>query len=214
MTITEREDALFERWRARRPRLVRDGLVDEAAYLASSPRVALVLKDVNDEGGGGWDLREVLRDGPRWQTWNTVARWSRGLRALDRDLPWAEVGPKPTADERREAARPLCVVNLKKEPGGAASVRSDVARYAREDADLLGEQLALYGPDVTVCCGVGADFATAAGIEAWRRTTRGVRYAEVDGGLAVDYYHPQARYPADMLYYTLIDAVRELWRPG
>ena len=211
MLIREREDALFERWQSHRPLLVRDGLVDEEAFLASSPRTVLVLKDVNGPDGGGWDLRNVLREETRWQTWGTVARWMRGLRELERDLTWAEIEAKPPPDERLDAVRSLCVVNLKKEPGAASSNRSDVERYAREDAAYLREQFALYDPDLVICGGVGITYASVVGADHWQRTTRGVRYYETgDGCHVIDYYHPQVRYPLDMLYYTLLDAVREL----
>ena len=58
MGIRERENELFARWADRRPGLVMDGVVDETAYLASSPKILFLLKEVNDQNGGGWDLRE------------------------------------------------------------------------------------------------------------------------------------------------------------
>ena len=212
MTIAQREDALFAQWQERRPYLVQDGLVDEEAYLASSPRVVLVLKDVNDEGSTGrWDLRSVLRTETRWQTWNTVTRWMRGLRALDRDLPWAEVRPKPTPEQRLAAIRSIGVVNLKKEPGAAASKWEEVQRFAREDADLFQEQLALYQPDLIICGGVGGLVREALGCPDWQHTSRGLGHtATPDGCPVFDYYHPQARFPQAMLYYTLIDGVRSV----
>lgn len=211
MTIRLRENEVFERWKAKRPLLVRDGLVDESAYLESTPRIALILKDVNDEGGGGWDLRDVLADGSRWQTWNTVARWMRGLRELDRELAWSEVRPKPTPEERRRAVQSLAVINIKKEPGAASAKKSDVARYAREDSPFIREQFELYSPDVAICGGVGEEFGIVLEAKSWKRTRRGVRYFETDRGChVIDYYHPQVRYPLDLLFYSLVDAVREL----
>ena len=56
--VTEREDELFGRWSASRKGLIRDGVVDERAYLASNPRIMLVLKDVNDKKNDGWDLQK------------------------------------------------------------------------------------------------------------------------------------------------------------
>ena len=214
MTISEQEDELFERWRSSRPRLVSDGLVDEAAYVASSPRVVFVLKEVNDDKGhGGWDLREyVLQKDIKWQTWYTVTRWMRGLRRLDRDLTWPEIQAKPSAAERRDALRSLCIINLKKEPGAASSNRAAVHQYASEDSVYLREQFDLYDPDLVICGGVGEAFRSVIDAGPWQRTSRGVRYVEVaDSCHVIDYYHPQARYPRNMLYFTLIDAVRALW---
>jgi len=213
MTIADREDELFKHWEAKRPNLVRDGVVKEAAYTSSQPRVVIVLKEVNDKGGGGWDLRSVLREGMRWQTWNPVTRWMRGLRELERSLSWHEVEPVD-AEARLNAVRSLCVINLKKEPGGASSDWSSIVRYAREDAAFLNKQFQLYDPEVVICGGVGDIFKSVIDLGVsggWDRTSRGVRYLEFGKSQQVySYYHPQARFPQDMLYYTLIDAVREV----
>ena len=49
--------------------------------MASSPSIVFILKEVNDPDGGGWDLRQFLRNnGDRPQTWNNVARWVHGIR--------------------------------------------------------------------------------------------------------------------------------------
>lgn len=211
MSLTEQEDDLFERWKKTRPRLIRDGVVDESSYLSSSPRVVLVLKDVNDEGGGPWDLRDVLRKGMRWQTWNNVTRWLRGIRNLDRELTWSDITAKPKKEERIAAVRSLCVINLKKEPGGASSNRDAVNRYAHEDSTYLAEQFELYRAELVICGGVGDTFASIIGVDGWQRTSRGLSYIETESGChIIDYYHPQVRYPLEMLYYGLLDGVREL----
>lgn len=211
MSLSDQEADLFRRWSEHRPQLVTDGAVDGAAYEASSLRVVLVLKDVNSEGVGNWDLRHELRTNPMPATWCTVARWMWGIRRLQEDLAWDVVGYTPDLQQRIDAVRSLCVVNLKKEPGAAVSDRGAVARYAREDADLLREQLALYAPDVVICGGVGELVREVTGAGPWRRTRRGVAHsASPTGGVLVSYYHPQARFDGPMMYYTLVDAVREL----
>lgn len=139
MLISEREDALFEMWSKHRPQFVRDGLVDEAAYLASSPRTVLVLKDVNSVDGGGWDLRDVLRRTPRWQTWNTVTRWMRGLQNLDRDLTWPEIAAKPLPMQ----APPMQASPMRGEPPFAPSV-SSISRRSPAQRLLLSHVLMMH----------------------------------------------------------------------
>ena len=58
MTIVAKEDFLFRSWRKDRPGFVKDGVVSEQDYLASSPSIVFILKEVNDPGCGGWDLRK------------------------------------------------------------------------------------------------------------------------------------------------------------
>jgi len=134
MQIREAEDALFEEWRAARERFVPDGLADEAAYLASSPRILFVMKETNgfDEG----DLRELLREGDRSQTWTNITRWLLGIRALPGDLLWSELAAVG-AQRRREMLRSVGVMNLKKSTGSHTSINSDLWRVARDDRTFL-----------------------------------------------------------------------------
>lgn len=209
INISAREDDLFRRWRQVRPSLVRDGIVDEEAYVESNLRVVLVLKEANSEHGG-WDLRKKLAASPNWQTWSTVTRWVRGLRQLDRSLPWSEIAATPSVAERAEALRSICVVNLKKEAGGSQSNHDAIARFAREDASFLAEQFELCDPDVVICGGVGDLVNQVMRLGPWARTSRGLEFVQRGKCHVLNYYHPQVRYPIQMLYYSLIDGVREL----
>ncbi len=91
MALREREDDLFESWRKRRPELVRDGIIDEASFQPHRPRILFVLKEPNDPGGGGWDLRDFVRDGGRSQTWDNIARWVAGIENLPGETLWRDV---------------------------------------------------------------------------------------------------------------------------
>ena len=73
MTIVVEEESLFQSWRETRPGFVEDGVVSEQDYRTSSPSIVVILKEVNDPDGGGWDLRQFLRNNVgRTQTWNNV----------------------------------------------------------------------------------------------------------------------------------------------
>ena len=91
MSLSDREDELFESWPSRQEPFVRDGVVDADECVRSRVKLLFVLKEVNDLGGGGWDLREFLRAGGRAQTWNTVARWVEGIDRLLCIVPWTEL---------------------------------------------------------------------------------------------------------------------------
>lgn len=114
--ITDREDRLFEAWPSRQESFVRDGIVDADEYARSRVKLLFVLKEVNDLGGGGWDLREFLRDGGRGQTWNTVTRWVEGIEQLPCTVPWSELSTVDN-NRRKRVLRKVAAVNLKKEPG-------------------------------------------------------------------------------------------------
>lgn len=215
MVIRQQEEALFARWSAAFPQFVADGVVDEDVYSASDPKVLLVLKEVNDPGGGAWDLRTFLRDGARPQTWNNVTRWLRGIRSLEENLPWSELRQVSKA-QRRELLKAVAAVNLKKSPGGHSTEVRGFWTAVQHDSSLLREQLALYKADLVICCGSIVTKAFDAflkpdGAGPWHSTSRGVHYLQhAEGKFTIAFTHPEARVPDNILYYALIDAVREL----
>jgi len=162
-TLRDRENALFDRWRQARPELaaefVADGVVDEAAWHAAPRRVLYLGKDAYDDRGGTepWDLRtQVASHNVWWQTWNNVSRWHLSLLAFPHELPLDDLAHW-TQVEREAACRSLAWVNVKKiQARTAISDMDAVMRYALEDRAYLREQLDLYRPDFTVCCGTFA----------------------------------------------------------
>lgn len=212
MTINERENNLFARWADHRPGLVRDGVVSESAYLGSPSKIVFVLKDVNDQSGGGWDLREFIAAGARSPTWDNITRWLKGIRNLNQDLSWGQLS-QIGAKDRVEMLQSICAVNLKKSPGGHTNNAQQLADIAAQDRNLLKEQFSLYDPDLIICCGTGGELDNVLGEGEWRTTSRGVSFREIGPKkFAIGYAHPEARVGSPLLYYGLIDAVREITR--
>lgn len=48
MSISDRENQIFAKWKERIPKMVRDGVVDESTYRESDPKILFILKDSND----------------------------------------------------------------------------------------------------------------------------------------------------------------------
>ncbi len=217
-TIRESEDALFARWREGRDSFSPDGLADEDAYLASHTKIVFLLKEVNDPAQTDFDLRSFVKAGGRAQTWNMVARWVRGIRALEADLldplPWADHS-SVASEDRARLLPAIGAVNLKKAAGGHTTNNDKLAAAVEGDAHLLDEQVKFYRPDLYVCCG-----SVVAGLSgrvpslatgAWRETSRGIGYRRLDSGaVLISYSHPEARVASNLLFYGLIDAVAEV----
>lgn len=108
------------------------------------------MKETNgfDEG----DLRELLREGYRSQTWTNITRWLLGVRALPIDVPWIELATVGV-QQRRETLRSIGALNLKKSTGRHTAINADLWRIAQDDKEFLQRQYALYDPDLTICCG-------------------------------------------------------------
>ncbi|MGF1866928.1 hypothetical protein L4D15_16990 [Enterovibrio norvegicus] len=212
MSICEQELELFNRWAANRAGFVSDGVVSEPHYLKSPLRVCFVLKEVNDLGGGGWDLRQFIREGARKQTWNNISRWTKCISHIEHDFHWSELA-KISNSDRIKILKSVCAMNLKKSPGGHTTEKASFNQVVGDDKNYIQEQYSLYAPDITICCGTGWDLHWALELEneAVRQTNRGINWFLNHNNKAVIMFsHPEARVQDSLLVYGLVDAVRDV----
>lgn len=221
--LIEQEAALFKEWEKSVPGFSRDGIVDEEQYRKSKPKVMLILKEVNNKDGKAVDLKAFLREGARKRrpTWDNVARWLYGIRHLDQNISWKELSERENLNLWRKDLLPtLCVMNLKKSPGRHTTNKKELASSAEQDKRYLNQQFELYfqhevtRPDLIIACGTGSTFTKLIDIpnkEELRHTSRGVPFFRYDEtGILIKYVHPEARVPDHFIYYTLIDAIKEV----
>jgi hypothetical protein len=211
--IHNAEELLFDEWEMHRNGFVRDGVVCESSYNQSSLKIAIILKEVNDLGGGGWDLRTFIASTSRRQTWDNVARWVHGIRNLTSVPNWDFYSTIPK-DLRLEALKSICVMNLKKSPGTHTTDTSSLKEVASADREYIKKQYALYNPDLTICGGTGDLFKEVlAHKEKWLRTSRGIWWYEREPQKnVVAFAHPEARVQNSLLVYGLLDALSEIYR--
>ncbi len=221
MGIREKENELFEKWSASRKGFVADGVVDEESYLNSSPKIMFVLKEVNDPDGGNWDLREFLRDGAKLRkrdsspTFDNITRWIVGIQSTEREINWEEI-ERVTNNQRKRYLRSICAINLKKLPGGHTTDNDALSQIVKEDKDFIYKQFEIYHPDLVICCGSIVSellhkVVKLPQMSEPKETTRGIRYHEYEiRKHIVSYSHPAARVADCLLYYGLIDAVKEI----
>jgi hypothetical protein len=107
---------------------------------------------------------------------------------------------------------------MKKTPGGHTTDVKLFRKAVARDKEFISRQIALYKADLVVLCGsivvegfqlaCGSDFAGP-----WRKTSRGIPFVEYRiGKFAINYSHPEARVQDCLLFYGLVDAVREIER--
>lgn len=215
MNIQKAEEQIFKEWSKRYPKdsIVKDGIVSVEDYLASDKKVLLILKEANDEGGGGWDLRKFVRDGARSQTWNTVTRWLTGIREIEKDFHWNEIKKIKKADRKRMLSS-IGVMNLKKVPGGGSSKKDEIKATAERNRDLINKQFEIYKPDITICCGTGTIVKYVMNVCSdikWQKTERAITFGTYNDNKHIfRFYHPQARYPGHFKYYMLLDAIKSV----
>ena len=215
MDIATQQKELFDKLRELDHSIIIDGVSDESQYTSAPCRIMYVLKEVN--GGSGWNLCEHLQSGGRNRehdpTWDNIARWTEGIFKLPEELPWSEL--EENCWSRREKMLPkICAINVKKTSGSYTSKTKEIYSAAVNNADILRQQLALYTPDIVICCGTEGAFVDACFRDKqidWKMTSRGVWYFREKAMTVISFAHPAARVKDCYLYYALIDALREIW---
>lgn len=212
MSIFEKESELFNKWSKNRDDFVSDGVVSEKDYHTSELKLCFILKEVNDQGGGGWDLREFIRQGACGKTWNNITRWVMCINKKDIDIPWDSLESVNEA-QRAEVLLSICAMNLKKSPGASKTIQAELEEAVEQDQDFIRQQYNIYEPNLTICCGTGWDFRYALGLNDGKtfKTANGIEwFRDHELNPVIIYYHPQAWIAGKTLNYELVKAVREI----
>lgn len=220
MSIREAEETLFDEWSRDRKWFTRDGVICESQYLKASPRILFILKEPNDKKKTFKDLRAFLQEGGRSQTWDSIARWIKGIywgMGLSwNDLAVDNMGHDERNNFRIEQLQKVVAMNLKKEPGVEVTDNKELTRHALADGDFLKRQIALYEPELIICCGpmvghLASEIFWPDRTKDWKETSWGVEYLQVTNRqVAISYHHPAARAAPNALCQTLMGAVREV----
>jgi hypothetical protein len=209
LSIVRKEEILFEEWSKGRSSFVKDGIINEIEYLNSKYKILYLLREVNSNDLN-WDLREYIRSGARSKTWNNITRWTMGLKSLNKEIKWDEL-KEISEEHRKKELLSVAVVNVKKSAGYPHSESCDIKHYAKKNSVHLKRQIKIYEPDLIICCGTGYVFSEIINGTKWHSTSRGVEFTEWESGkFAIDWNHPQCHIDSNMLYYFLLDTVREI----
>ena len=220
MEIIKKEEELFNKWKEKRERFSADGIIDFTTYKNSKNKILFLMKEVNSEVG--FNLKEELNKGGRRATWGPLSAWVYGIINIQNNIHWNEIKELNNNLKRKELLKSICVVNIKKSSGGNVSNNKDLLTIAQEDVVFFNQQLNIYitnpstTPDLIIGCGssVSGYFNNNFKIsikKIWKMTKRGIWYFEyLPNKFFISYSHPGARVSPNLLYYGLIDAVREI----
>ena len=216
MTIKEKEQELWTSLRKLLNVFVEDGVVDEEKYLSSPIKILYILKEPNDGGNTEedkkWSLSEFIYDGARSQTWDNVARWTEGIFNLDKHLRWSDLIQNDT-ERRQHFLKYVCAINIKKSGGGYVVNSNEVTETANFCKSITMEQIELYNANVIICCGKEVnEFMMTNYSHNIRTTSNGINYMydENHNRLIIFYVHPEARISDNLMYYPLIDGIKEM----
>ncbi|MCK9573475.1 MAG: hypothetical protein M0R20_03625 [Candidatus Omnitrophica bacterium] len=130
-------------------RICKDGIINPEKFCKTKPKILFVMKDVNDiDNGPKGDLPGWLKEGPKYQLWFTIARWSAGI--FNKFPPYKQIDLKMMKDSLEQVA----AINLKKTCGGARVDSEIISAYTHQDRDLLLKQINSINPNLIIACGV------------------------------------------------------------
>ena len=190
-------------------------MVSPEHYRSEAPKQLFILKEANSPGASFNLCRDLLASQARWQTWNNVVRWSRGIRALssaevrNRDGVWDEVR---YVDQmaRNLWLQKIAVMNLKKVPGRSTANNVAVGTWAEQNQGRLEEQFHLLDPDVIVVCGIHPQHAPLLSRSQWLPKLNEVQaqQIEVNGRMRIVVWswHPQAYKSAKGMFDSFVSA--------
>lgn len=158
-------------------------------------------------------------------TWLNIARWARGI--IDNTtIPWEEIDHESNwykngyIDGQQSGwlkeLKKIAVINIKKTPGKAESNENELNKAVELYGGLTWKQINYYNPKIVIFCGVSSIFDTyflkVNKIIDWLKTKTGYWYFMVKDKdtVFIQFWHPNAHFPHNMMYYTLMDIVKEL----
>ena len=201
--------AVLEKWKKRplhaTETFVSDGPIDPDRWLEIPRRVLFLAKEAYGYTGPGetWDLPKLVREewkGPKFNFWWTLGYWAYGIQRLTNGGP---IPSNPKASELwkevTESVLASAIVNIKKSGGCPSSDDDDLRKYVHADRDLIERQVECLSPHVMVCCNTWHLVK-----DVWRHAEQiSEQVHNIDGMLMLDFWHPAARYPDVMTYYTV-----------
>jgi len=126
--------------------ICKDGFINIKEYMQARKKILFVLKDVNDYPGG--DLADLLKEGPKYQMWHTIARWAAGIL---NDFPKYEL--IDNYDIMKKSLLQVAAINLKKISGMSYADMRIINAFSKQDKHLLVKQIEIVNPQIIIACG-------------------------------------------------------------
>lgn len=155
----------FKKWREHcklifAERFVKDGIINPEEWNKpeNKEKILFILKEPNGEqnepaSDGGTDLVASLRKDQNIKehvTWRNINYWAYGLLHTNADNPIPDLNEVKQASER--SLDKVAVINLKKIYGFSKANDKELEYYAKNDCDLILEQIKEINPDIIVTC--------------------------------------------------------------
>lgn len=202
----EKHADLMRRWENKTlhkdKNFIEDGIIDINLWEKTDNKILFILKEAYGDYG---DLCRLIRDewkGAKYKIWWTVSYWLYALQKMEgNSIP---VFPKDEAqfNECSNYLLSSAVVNIKKSNGRESSDYDDVLKYAKEDGNMLKEQITLINPDI-ILCGNTFDFFKEFWAEAIHPVSDTDFIYKTKHCVVIDFWHPANQFPNKLCFYAL-----------
>ena len=131
-------------------RVCKDGIMNLEKFhdKETQPKILFILRDSNNPKGGS-DLREIFKDGPKYQMGYAIARWATGI--FKQFPPYKQIERDNSL--LKESLLKVAVINLKKTGGASQAILPAINAYAYNDRKLLLKQIHSIKPNLILACG-------------------------------------------------------------
>jgi hypothetical protein len=209
MTKTDELNTLFADWEKFVPeytaKFVRDGIVNEEAYLLAHTKILFLTKEPNNPGQTPGDFREWWKEGIKYGFSFRLAEWAFGI--LNDFPPYDEIWK--TKDNVNHAIRSIAFMNVKKSGGGGLAEYDRMIEHATKNKDFISKQIDIIQPEIIITglswpelrCQVFPDLA-------WMESGYGIAIARCGDKKIIDFYHPSARTAPAASYSLLQNVIR------
>jgi len=220
MTLEEKENELFKRWRnslnATEDEFAKDGVADEELFNNAKYKILFLAKETNGTNKD-WDTRRYLREGvfykstgkPISKTFNNIYRWVNLFLNDINDYKDFKKVPK-NKEMRIKIFSQIGMMNLKKVTGTHTTNNDELKEFIDDNKKFINEQITLYKPDIIICCGKGVynGYKKAMGQVSNENKLNGKFISKNHETLLIDFDHPQARIKIDTQY-RLLKSIKE-----
>jgi len=179
---------------------VTDGVIDEAQFLSSSPKMLWILKEPWEKGGvGDWSLTKQLI--PELIAKNKICgHKSYGPMAyvtfsvFNKFVSYSVMKETCDASKVGESLKNIAYINVSKFPGKSRSKPSQIAAYYERNKAILLKQISVVNPDVVIGGSTLTLFLGDLQLAANKfKPVGALKFCVANKRLYIDAYHPSRR---------------------
>jgi len=210
MELTNKLNKLFEDWEYAiedyKSKFVRDGIINEAEWLPTTPKILFITKEANQYGKQeAGDFRDDWRNKySKYPFAYRIAEWSFGL--INNFPAFNIIIDHPSL--YHEMLQKVAFINIKKTGGIGTSDGKEIGMHFNQNQGFLNRQIEIIAPDIIFLCLSFNEYIRSGLFKGavWKSSGYDINVASWNNIKLIDFYHPSAR-TAPAASYSLLQNV-------